>query len=215
MPIPSDKPPRACKFCNKEVVNMATHIINQHPSILEQLDERIPETSPSFSNIPTPPTQNKPIYTDINTMIREKLDTMLNIKIIEMLSANKDMSLVELKNAVAPPQQTTLDDLKKYHDIFYKTADVVEDGGGKWIELATAALPMIAQMLPKKQEELKKNDTEHRTTEAASPRIRRLISQEITGNTGITGNTSGESGAINGAEQQNNSVDKTISGGTQ
>jgi hypothetical protein len=212
MPIESTKPLKMCKFCNKEVQNLATHIINMHPSIIEKLEEGVPtsENAPISHNYTAPQQQNKP-YNSINDMIREKLDTMLNIKIIEMLSANKDLSLPELKRALEPQQNTQLSDVIALHNAIYKDmpkateVNIGGDGGG-WLELANNAIPLIREMLPqRKSEETQKNDAKHTGTEEGNIGIRRLIPQEITEDRGESESIGGESSFTIPAKQQDSS----------
>lgn len=206
MPIDSAKPLKLCKFCNKEVQNLATHIINMHPSIIDKLEEG--ETT--VREIPQIQQRQISPPSDISAMIREKLDLMLNIKIIEMLSTQKDVSLQEISKAIQPP--TSLQEIKTYHDMMYGNKgglDInVESSGSNvsdWIEIAKLGLPIIAQMLPKKQEEMK-NVTEHRRTEERSTGILKPIQGEITGDTGKPGVSCQESGTVIPAKQQVDSI---------
>jgi hypothetical protein len=201
MPIETTKPLKKCAFCSKEYANLGLHIINAHPSIMDKLEETTPQPE-VLTTYTTPKTPNTE-YNDIDTMIRNKLNTMMNIKIIEMLAnPNKDVSLIELKNAVTPPQTLNFEELKKYHDLFYKSEEVATNKGNQWLELINGALPIVAQMLPKKIEEVKKNDTEYRPIEERGIGIRRLISQEVASDRGKSGDLSGKSSVINGSEQQ-------------
>jgi hypothetical protein len=221
MPIPTDKPTKNCQFCNKDVINLGLHIINQHPKIMDQLDESYstPLLSPSLiQNTPIQP-QNRPTGSDINAMIREKLDTMLNIKIIEMLSSSKDVSLIDIKKSLEPTQNTSLSDVKALHDMIYDqkgssiNINAGEEGNG-WLDLATAALPIISQLIPKRMEE-KQNDTEHRSTENTSGGSLKPISQEIAEYRGESESTSTESRIIIPTKQQDDSVITAINNGTK
>ena len=222
MPFESTKPTRLCKFCKKEVQNLAQHIINMHPSVVEQLEEgeavAAPQSMQSLPAVSYPQQQNKS-FQSINDMIREKLDTMLNIKIIEMLSSSKDMSLPELKKALEPQQNTQLSDVIALHDAIYKNQKPgieinTESESSGWVELAAQAIPLIKEMLPKKQPEVR-NDTERVGVEERNIGIRRLIPQEIAGNTGIAESPSGQPSPIISAEQQDNSGDAAINTGAQ
>jgi len=214
MPIESDKPLKKCKFCNKEVANLGLHIINIHPSIMEQIEETTPQNVASLPQNSTLQNNTRQ-SSDINSMIREKLDTMLNIKIIEMLSSSKDVSLIDIKKSLETPQNTTLQDIKTYHDMIYADRkespeiNISGDSGG-WLELANNAIPLIREMLPKSKQEEKKNDAEHTRTKEGSIGIRRLIPQEIAGNTGESKSTSGQPSVIVRTEQQNNNVDADV-----
>jgi len=220
MPMTNEiRPTRMCRYCNKEVINLTSHIINMHPKVLEQIEEISQELPPSNTNFQTPPqnpgvSMQRTAPNDINTMIREKLDIMLNIKIIEMLSKNPDTSLGDIKKAIEPTQNTTLQDIKMYHDMLWKDTPMqrAEDtgGGNQWLDLVNNALPIIAQMLPAKREEIK-NVTERRSDEERSPGILRPISQEIAGNTTESRSISEEPRTVISTEQQNSANIDTIS----
>ena len=211
----SQKSIKKCPFCSKEVVNLGLHVANIHPQAFAKIDETdalaSPPPTPSLLQNTPLPVQSKP-FQSINELIREKLDTMLNIKIIEMLSNNKDVSLTDLKKSLEPQQNSTLSDIKAYHDMLYgkdePKAEINMGGdGGGWLELANNALPLINRMLPGKQQEIKANDTEHRQPQEGSVGIRRLIPSEIAGDTREPKSFSGQSSPTIRAEQQDNNVD--------
>jgi len=216
MPFETNKPMKTCKFCSKQVANLAMHIINNHPSILEQLDETTPNASPNTSVstasagvIP----QNKPVTSDINALIREKLETMMNIKIIEMLASSKDVSLSEIGRAINPPppvQQIGLKEIKEYHDLIYAGGEMAS-GGNDWVGLATAALPIISQMLPAKKRQMEevKND-EPRENERRSIRILKPVQKETSGNREESGGASEQSGGVSGEPKQDDRINQII-----
>jgi hypothetical protein len=222
MPIPTDKPTKKCQFCNKDVINLGLHIINQHPKIMDQLDESYstPSLSPNLIQNTPIQQQNRPTGSDINAMIREKLDTMLNIKIIEMLSSSKDVSLIDIKKSLEPTQNTSLSDVKALHDMIYDqnkgsaiNINAGEEGNG-WLDLATAALPILGQLIPKRMEE-KQNDTEYRRIEERSDGSLRPISQEIAEYRGESESPGKESGIIVSTKQQNDSIITAIDPGNK
>lgn len=194
MTIPSEKPGKKCRYCGKEVKNLGFHVANNHPNILDQLEEISPSPPPATPTPSPNSIKNPGVSGDINALIREKLDTMLNIKIIEMLSSNPNASLQEISQAINPPQKTTLQELKEYHDLVYGsvTHTTAEEGGASFADVAMAAIPLIQEMLPKKQEE-KKND-KLGTSEERSLRILKPISAEVAGDPGESGGTRSESG---------------------
>jgi hypothetical protein len=212
MPIPTDKPLKNCRFCNKSFVNLGLHIINAHPNIMEQLDEDFSKSPPNSSSS-APQSGVKPTNTvfegSFSDMLRRKAEDMLNIRIMQMLE--KGATIEEVTRAITPPQNNQLKDIIELHNAIYKNT---ETSGPDWMGLAEAALPVISQILPKKQEEIK-NDTEHRQLEKRSAGIRRLVPQEITGNTGKSGSPSGQSGTTNGAEQQDSSVNTATNKGAE
>lgn len=201
MPIETDKPLKTCKYCGKQYANLATHIINSHPSIMEQLNETTPINTREMPKIleNTPLQQQNRAFSSINEMIREKLDTMLNIKIIEMLSANKEMSLIDLKKTLEPQKNTTLQELKEYHDLVYGSVQNNEsDNGNQWLELANNALPIIKEMLPKKAEGVK--NVERVGTEKRDLGIHRLVSSETPNDRGKPSNIGGKPSDTPGTE---------------
>lgn len=209
MPIETTKPLKNCKFCGKDYANLATHIINSHPSIVEQLDESayIPtqNTTPLPLNVANGPPQRQHLGTDIDTMVREKLNTMLNIKIMEMLSSNKDVSLMDIKQSLEPPKTTSLKELKEFHDLVYSNNNNGgnEENGNQWLDLINNALPIVSQMLPKKREELEKNDR-YKPIEDGRVATIRPISEEVARDTNKSGIDSEEPRIIVPTEQQNN-----------
>ena len=185
---------RKCRFCGKEFLNLGAHIANQHPIILEQLNE--------FSDLETQKStpqgvfmQPQGVKKSTSDLVREKLDLMFDIKILEMLAASKDATLQDLQKALQPaqPQPSAMDklrEIREYASIMNEirgAGEVVESGGNEWIGLATAALPMIKEMLPKKQEikpEVVK-DVREGNTGVKSSLVR--IQPQATGNTGKSG----------------------------
>jgi len=149
MTIESIKPIKKCHFCGKEVRNLAVHTLNQHPDAFNRLDEVA--STPLVS--PAPPSQPQ-LYAsapkgDINALIREKLDTMLNIKIIEMLSKNPSTSIQELQQALNPPQKTTIQELKEYHDLVYGEKEPelpYIETENQWVNIIQQFLPVIKEL---------------------------------------------------------------------
>lgn len=192
--IPSDKPLKKCPFCGKEIRNLGYHVAQVHPQILEKLEESsnlypqsgtspqvLPTAAPNNPQIGRPLPENRPPVGDINSMIREKLDVMLNIKIIEMLSKSPDVSLQQISQAMNPPQPMGIREIKEYHDLFYpvQKAAAVDSEGEGWIDLATAAIPLIEKLIPAKKEGMKIDES--RGTQDGGIPLLRPIQQEITG----------------------------------
>ena len=193
MPIETNKPLKLCRFCNKEFANLSTHIINIHPSIIDQLEEN--SSSPSRGeNINTTQTQNithplyKPPASDISTIVKEKLETMLNIKIIQMLE--KGATIEEINRITNPPplQSSGLDDIKKLVEIqrlitpqYLPPTIATESGGTDWGAIITGALPIFGQLLTMRNGGTQNGSNEHRSDEERSVGILKPIQAETTG----------------------------------
>jgi hypothetical protein len=174
---------KKCRFCGKDVQNLAAHIIRIHPAIVEQLDESpplSPQTPLSPPNSAILPAQNMRIG-DISTLIREKLDIMLNIKIIEMLSQSKDLNLTDIQKAINPPQKSTLEEIKEYHEMVYGGADIpFVQTGNQWVDIAQQAIPIIKEMLPKRKIN-NEGETNVREGNDYNPGLLKPIQQETSG----------------------------------
>jgi len=209
MTIQSDKPLKSCPHCGKNVKNLGFHVANNHPSIIAQLEEKPPSPPPETPTLTPYSNKNAGVSgvntQSINEMIREKLDTMLNIKIIEMLSKNPNTSLQEISQAINPPKPSTLQELKEYHELVYgrEERELPETGNG-WVDLATAAIPLIREMLPakKKQMEEENKNVELGSDEKRSIRILKPIQAKIAGDREESGSSSNESGSISGESKQ-------------
>jgi len=151
MVIDSIKPNKICPLCQKQIRNLGFHLANQHPNILDRLDN-FADTGydkPLAPATPTPQLYPSPPRGDINALIREKLDTMLNIKIIEMLSNNPNVSIQELQNAINPPQKTTIQELKEYHDLVYGEKEEelpYIETENEWVNIIQQFLPVIKEL---------------------------------------------------------------------
>lgn len=206
----SDKPIKICHFCHKEVRNLGLHISNQHPNILAQLDEYA-DTGKINPQVPqTPPTPQ--IYGsapkgDINALIREKLDTMLNIKIIEMLSSNPNVSIQELQQTLNPPPKTTIQELKELHDTFYPESkkDLSDiQTGNQWVDVALQALPIAKEMFSNIQKKPLEEKQNVRTREETNTRILRPISVETSRDSREPSSPAQEPGNTSEPKQQDN-----------
>jgi len=178
MVFQSEKQLKLCPYCGKSIANLATHIINQHPKILEQLEEKGSETPPDQSHsVPNAGlnTQNKPIAGDTKALIREKLDTFFDAALLKYMSSNDNVGIKDLAAIANPPQQTSLHDYIEFHKLMNsQKSEPVESGAG-WMDLLNNALPIIGQMLPNKRSEVK---NELRTNEGASIPVSGTIQQE-------------------------------------
>jgi len=213
MTIPTDKPLKECPYCLKSVSNLGLHIINQHPSILQQLEEKSdftprniasegqssPQISRSFS-------QNTPVSM-IGREVDDAVRTAINIKLLKMLEANPDMSIKQLKEMVDPaPAPSIKDKLEEYKllkDLFGGKEIIQEEGSGsnQWLEIIGAALPIVKEMLPSRKQKLEeqKNDGNGRIEEG-SIRTIKPIQEEAPGDPTESGSISEESG--NPVEEQ-------------
>jgi len=228
MAIESDKPVKTCPYCKKSVVNLGLHIINAHPTIMEQLEERQNETTPQKTSFDAEP-RPKPINVvseDTETLIRRKLSMLMDIQIIKALGAGAELKHIQAMITPAKTAQETINEAIALHNAIYppnqrNVVDVVAEATdtNQWLELAKVALPAIAQMLPQKrtelQNEVKTNDAEHRTIEERSVGVRRLVSTQNTGNTGQPSNISREPSVANGAEQQDSRSVEPINKGNR
>lgn len=217
--ISKNKPLKKCSFCNKELNDLGLHIARQHPNILSQLDEfnlNIPVIPPANSPMATPihavadtagATGMTGNFPDVAVMIRQKLDLMLNIKIIEMLSKSSDTGLKEIAEAINPPRETTLDEIKKYHDIFYKDNTPIETGN-EWVNVAANALPLVKDLIASRRQLQQQGGIPDATNVSEGDRgraqILKPIQFETTGDTGEPSGIGKESGAISDTKQQNN-----------
>lgn len=184
MVISSDKPLKICPFpeCRKEVRNLGFHIANQHPHAFAKMDS----SQDSAKQVAPLSMINSPVIAEpvksVQQILSEKLDTMLNIKIIQMLEHGA--SLEQIQQSIRPSSSNiTLEDIKKYHDLFYTGKQAVEneDNTGKWIDLATTALPIIREMLPGKKAELEQDGKrEPNTNEGRAYEVPRLVQNEVT-----------------------------------
>jgi len=221
----SEKPLKKCPICNKEVRNLGLHLANIHPEAFDKLDNYGTENR-TESNI----SYQKPAYSgNINEMIREKLDTMLNIKIIEMLSNGADIKDIQQVRNPTETKNTgvTIADVKEYHDLIYKenqdavNINVGDSDGAGWINLANNALPIINKLMDgrmqlKNNEENKENDEHTSTTGTIEEAVIRpigFISEEAAVDTTEPRIVGEESGVVEPAEQQNSgSVERSSSG---
>ena len=183
MSIPTNKPKKQCPYCLKEVNNLGFHVANNHPQIMAQLEEQKTPSPPPATPTLTPQLVNsdKNAGLSVNNMVADALQTMLNIKIIEMLSNSKNASLQEISAAINPPKPSTLQEIKEYHDLVYgqETREIPETGNG-WVDLATAAIPLIREMLPAKKKEMEEANKidESGSDEKRNIRILRPIQQK-------------------------------------
>lgn len=198
-----------CPYCGKDVENLASHIIRMHPKIMESLDEMGDSEPPKQPNTP-PLAHSKAVPKGISEMIREKLDIMLNIKIIEMLSKSPDTSIQEIAQAMNPPQNTNLKELKEFHDIVYKeNPQPIIPTGNEWVDIAQQAIPIIKEMLPAKKIEVSKN-----VIKPGHERARRTIEPiriEATGSAGESGSDSTKSAAPGDTDKPADTGSKKVS----
>jgi len=207
--IQSEKPLKKCPECGKEVRNLGFHIANIHPKLLEKLD--VYKGDVTESSIPH---EKAGSSSNINEMIREKLDTMLNIKIIEMLS--KGGSLADVQQALNPPTESKpvgIEEIKQYHDLIYKEPEpavnlnIGESDSAGWLNLANNAIPIIKDLVgkreepPKKELEDKTKNDESGTIKEGVIRPIKAISGEVTGDS-TESSINGEKSGVNSEPKQ-------------
>lgn len=216
MVFASNKPSKMCPFCKAEIKNLGMHISNKHPSAWSKIDD-----SPILSsNIETsPPRKDESLtssispqaqYRSVSEMVKDKLDTMLNLKIIQMLE--KGVSVEEINRIMQPPQpqqtNNVLDEIKKYREIqnLFGNKEVIPevDNTSEWLSLANNAIPLIKEMLPNKQESVK-NDRYTELKEGNIP-TNRDIQQQAAGDSTQSGSSSKESGILIRTEREDNKI---------
>lgn len=197
MVFQSDKRIKQCPHCKGEYRNLGMHVINKHPSIFAQIDndsldindQKITDKPDNLSNNITP--ANSTLYRgNVNDLVREKLDTMLNIKIIQMLE--KGASLEDINRLMQPQQPINnkvdiFEEIKKYREIQQlvgnKELPIVEtDNTSGWLDLANNAIPMIKEMLSNRKTESNTND-KYRTDKTGDLYNSGEVQSQITGNT--------------------------------
>jgi hypothetical protein len=199
---------KKCRYCGVERANMAEHIINRHPSVLEKIEETILDYPSNFNQAatsPPPPTQTTPVRAsgDIGVLIREKLDLMLNIKIIEMLSKSPNTTLQEINHAINPPPQQSLKELVELHNLIYpeKEDPPMIETGNQWVDIAQQAIPMVKDLLQSRKQPNMESDLNVRRGEKNNPGVLKPIQLEIAGDPGKPGSTSEKPGAASTPEQ--------------
>lgn len=194
VPFETNKTKKICPECGKEIANLGYHIANVHPKLLERLEE-IPASQSPAAQI-----QPKLLLSpgvDTNEMVRQKLETMLNIKLIQMLE--KGASIEDINRMLQPPPQPQnfgLKELKEYHDLVFRgqnygvAAEVAEGGGFDWTALINAAMQILPSLLASrnnnismKQAESVENGFNTGEFEEGSVRILKPISTQIAGDT--------------------------------
>lgn len=220
---------KKCRYCGKEVQNLGFHIVNIHPNIMEQLNELSADT-PQIEKTPItpPPAQIYRPATNINNLINEKLETMLNIKIIEMLSKSPDTSLKEIAQTLNPPPVMGLKEIKEYHDLVYPSREEVEmqnqmpninipsGEGNEWIEIIKLGLPLLMEMLKGRKQtqntEVVKNG-EFRSIEGGGLQSIKPIQEQTSTDKRKSDGASEESRTPSETEQQNNRIVAITDGG--
>lgn len=189
--IESDKPLKTCPYCYKEVKNLGLHIINNHPTIINKLEEEENQSPAEYSKqIPEKPNLVRTTpQGDISSMIKEKLETMLNIKLIQMLEKGASIEDINrIMNPPPPPQTSGLEELKKLLEmqklITPQTpmiAGEVAEPSINWIELIKEGLPILAQMLQQRKNNNMESVNDGSNTgerEETSPRVLELVQTE-------------------------------------
>lgn len=220
MTIPSDKPLKKCKFCGKEFRNLGFHVANNHPAIMEQLEEQSPQPQAAAPMISQPRNTGLPAA-DTNEMVRQKLETMLNIKLIQMLE--KGASIEEVNRMLHPPQPVQsfgLKELKDYHDlVFPKGQNLAPTGeseatGFDWTALINGVVQILPALLASrsniKQAESVENGLNTGEFEAGSNGILKPISAQIAGDTTEPRDFGAEPINFGKTEQPNTSVNADI-----
>jgi hypothetical protein len=191
-----------CKFCGKNFIHLAAHIIKSHPSVVAQLEEKEIVDNPAVVDNPTiasySPLSTPAGIPSLSQIIRQKVDDMLSIEVIKALSNNNPGALKELAAVMNPPRETSLDEIRKYHDLFYSARET--SGGTDWGSVAVNALPMIKDMLDgkRKNAEMMRNVREgNKRTEG----LLKPIQLETPGGSGKPTSNSPEPGVIGETKQ--------------
>jgi len=223
MTIESDKQNKTCPYCYKEVKNLGLHIINNHPTIINKLEEEENQSPAEYSKqIPEKPNLVRTTpQGDISSMIKEKLETMLNIKLIQMLEKGASIEDINrIMNPPPPPQTSGLEELKKLLEmqklITPQTpmfAGEVAEPSINWIELIKEGLPILAQMLQQRKNnnmESVNNGFNTGEFEETSARLPELISGEIAEDRRESSNIGEEPSNIIGTNESFNLSDEGI-----
>lgn len=156
-----EKITKKCPYCDKNVVNLPNHIINMHPKIIEKIEETDVVTPSLMTTSGSETVHTSVPQSSITTMIREKLDIMLNIKIIEMLSNSPETNIQDIARAVNPEPptapKTLLENMQEYQAVKEMIKEIEPrpiETGNEWIDLAQQALPIVKDMLPGKKAEI-------------------------------------------------------------
>lgn len=195
--IPSDKPPKTCPYCLKEVFNLGVHVVNNHPTVLAQIEEK-PGISNSIennppSNLPVPVSSPPTIPGQISTkqLIREKLEEMMDIQILKMLK--QDVPLEKINQMLQPQTQQVdqLAQLERYANVIAKIrgpagpVPQIGESSTDWGAIATAGIQLLPQLLNlRKNKTEDENNVEYRTDKEGNTGICELIPEEITRDTG-------------------------------
>lgn len=189
---------KKCRYCGKEVMSLANHIVRMHPAVIEQIEE-VPQQQVINTPVsPILPAQNVKIG-DISTLIRDKLDIMLNIKIIEMLSNSKDMNLADIQKAISPPTKTTIEELREYREFLKTENPPYIETGNQWVDIAQQAIPIIKKMVPQKKKQTEV-DLNVREGNRETGNILKPLSIKVAGNTTESRSTIQESGTPSNSE---------------
>jgi len=219
--IHSEKPIKVCPICKKEVRNLGLHIANIHPKALEYFDE--------YEQAPKNSTESNIIAKkagSIGEMVKEHLDTMLNLQLIQMLGQGG--TIKDVQNVLNPTEQktagVTIADVKEYHDLVYKenqdavNINVSESDSAGWMNVFNNALPIVNKLMdsrttPKTNNEENKENDKHRTTEERTIRPIGFIQKETPIDSEKPRSVIEESRIVKSAEQQDNRSDTSVSTG--
>jgi len=209
--IPSDKPPKTCPYCLKEVFNLGVHVVNNHPTVLAQIEEKQGISSnvevslpiqQQQQAIPVPASPQLTGSASTKQLIRDAIEDMTNIQILKMLQ--KDVPLEQINKMLNPAPQTQqvdqLAQLERYASIISKirgpAGPVVQvaESSTDWGALAGQALQVLPQLLNlRKNKTEDENNVEHRADEEGNNGICELIPEKIAGDTGESADSSKES----------------------
>jgi len=193
--IKSNKTLKKCLVCQKEVYNLVPHFLTSHPSLVEKIEHL--EQAPLSQQQPV---QQQPVQAaSISSLIKEKLDIMLNIKIIEMLSNSPDTSLKDISDAINPQPKTTLKELKEMHDLIYPEQQQIVETGNQWFDIAQQAIPIVKDLMQSKKQQGVVNNV--RTRETPGPGVLKPIHRQITGDSRESKSDSTKSGTTSRTEQ--------------
>lgn len=197
---------RSCRFCGKKVLNLGQHIANIHPSVLNSIEEggqsnQISENRPGTSKT-------------LKEIIRDKVETIMDLKILDILTKNPNASVNEIQAMTEPSVSTVesktaieqLRDFKEVADMFSRESQ----SGSDWTDVAIHSLPIVKDLVRGKHNENRKRNADDK---GRTKRSIRRITEEDSGDSGQSRSNSREPGGISRLSESTGTRDKSTTGG--